>query len=78
VFLAACEAAGWPHGPDNSPMPPEQTVLVEIGPLVAPPRIEADGTPIAGEVLDPRYHVNAAWHGLEVPEAFRVVSPGVV
>jgi hypothetical protein len=55
-------------------MPPEQAALVEIGPLVAPPSLEADGIPIAGEVLDPRYHVNAAWHGLEVPEAFRAAG----
>jgi hypothetical protein len=74
AFLAACDAAGWPRGPDNSPMPPEQAALVEIGPLVAPPGLEANGIPIPGEVLDPRHHVNAAWHGLEVPEAFRAAA----
>lgn len=74
AFLAACDAAGWPRGPDNSPMPPEQAALVEIGPLVAPPGLEANGIPIPGEVLDPRHHVNAAWQGLEVPESFRAAA----
>ena len=45
-------------------MPPEGAVLQEIGPIVAPPSLDADGTPVPGDVLDPRYHVNAAWHGV--------------
>ena len=56
--------AGWPRGPDGKPMPPEGAVLQEIGPIVAPPSLDADGTPVPGDVLDPRYHVNAAWHGV--------------
>lgn len=77
AFLAACDAANWPRGPDSQPIPPNGATLVEIGPLMAPPSIGPDGMPIPGEVLDPRYHVNAAWPGVEVPEAFRAaaVSP---
>jgi hypothetical protein len=30
--------------------------------------------PIPGDVLDPRYHVNAAWHGIDPPEAFRAAA----
>lgn len=41
-----------------------------LGPVVAPAQLGEGDIPIAGEILDPRYHVNAAWHGLEVPEAF--------
>lgn len=29
---------------------------------------------IPGDVLDARYHVNAAWHGMEAPEVFRLVA----
>jgi hypothetical protein len=71
AFLVACDAAGWPRGPDGKPMPPEGATLVEIGPIVAPPSIGPDGVPVPGDVLDARYHVNAAWHGTEPPEAFR-------
>ncbi len=74
AFLAACDAATWPRGPDNQPIPPNGATLVEIGPLMAPPSIGPDGMPIPGEVLDPRHHVNAAWHGIDVPEAFRAAS----
>lgn len=73
AYLAACDVLAWPRGPDNTPMPPDGAMLVEIGPLIAPPSIGPDGMPIPGEVLDPRHHVNAAWHGIDVPEAFRAV-----
>ena len=74
AFLAACDATNWSRGPDSQPMPPDGGTLVEIGPLVAPPSIGPDGMPIPGEVLDPRHHVNAAWHGIDVPEAFRAAA----
>lgn len=44
---------------------------LEIGPIVAPPSLGADGTPVPGDVLDPRYHVNAAWPDIEPSAAFR-------
>lgn len=62
AFLAACDAAGWARGPDGKPTPPAGATLQEIGPIVAPPRLDADGTPVPGDALDPRYHVNAARH----------------
>ena len=74
AFLAACDAADWSRGPDSQPMPPDGVTLVEIGPLIAPPSLGPDGMPIPGEVLDPRHHVNAAWHGIDVPEAFRAAA----
>ncbi len=74
AFLAARDAGGWAHGPDGKPMPPEGATLQEIGPIVAPPSIGPDGMPIPGDVLDARYHVNAAWHGIDVPEAFCAVA----
>ena len=74
VFLAACDAVGWFRAPDDTPMPPEGVTLVELGPLIAPPSIGRDGMPIQGDVLDPRYHVNAAWHGVAVPEVFRTTA----
>ena len=40
-------------------MPSDGATLLEIGPIVAPPTIGADGTPVPGDVLDPRYHVRA-------------------
>ena len=49
AFLAACDALAWPRGPDNMPMPPDGAMLVEIGPLIAPPSIGPDGLP-----ADPR------------------------
>ena len=74
AFLAACEAAAWPCGPDVKPMPPEGATLQEVGPIVASPSIGVDGVPVPGDVLDAHYHVDCAWHGVEPPEAFRVVA----
>ncbi len=34
-----------------------------VGPIVAPAHVGEGGVPIAGDVIDPRYHVNLAWHG---------------
>ena len=74
AFLAACDAAGWPRGPDGKPMPPAGATIQEIGPIIGPPSIGPDGAPVPGEVLDPRYHVNAAWHGIEPPAVFRAAA----
>jgi hypothetical protein len=78
AFLAACDAAGWTRGPDGRPMPPEGAAVQEIGPIMAPPSVGADGSPVPGDVLDARYHVNAAWHGIEPPASFAAcaVAPG--
>jgi hypothetical protein len=73
AFLAACDATGWPRGLDGKPMPPAGATLVEIGPIITAPGIDAHGVPVPGDVLDARYHVNAAWHGIEPPEVFRAV-----
>jgi len=42
-----------------------------VGPIVAPAQFGEGGVPIAGEVIDPRYHVNLAWHGRERDPAFQ-------
>jgi hypothetical protein len=34
-----------------------------VGPITERPQVGEGGVPIAGEVIDPRYHVNLAWHG---------------
>jgi hypothetical protein len=59
-------------------MPPEDATLVEIGPIVGPPDVGVDGAPVPGDVLDVRYHVNAAWHGIDPPASFAAcaVVPG--
>lgn len=38
---------------------------------MSPAQIAAGDVPIAGEVIDPRYHVNLAWHGREPNAAFQ-------
>jgi hypothetical protein len=68
AFLAACDAAGWPRDHRNRPVPPAGVDLDIIGALVDPPTM-VDGRIVPGEV-DARWHVNASWLGLEVPEAF--------
>ncbi len=62
-FLAACQTAGWTCPPGQDPEPPLGVALDILGPIVSPPEVAAGGAPIPGEVLDPRYHVNLAWHG---------------
>ena len=74
AVLAACDTAGWARGPDGKPLPPDGAVLQEIGPIAAPPSIDAHGVSVPGDVLDARYHLNAAWHGVEPPEEFRAVA----
>ena len=59
-------------------MPPDGVALQEIGPIVAPPGIDAHGVPVPDDVLDARYHVNAAWHGVQPPAPFAAcaMAPG--
>lgn len=47
---------------------------MEIGPIIAPPSIDGDGAPVPGDVLDARYHINGAWHGMDPPEVFQAVA----
>jgi hypothetical protein len=42
-----------------------------VGPIIDPPRIDEHGQLAAGEVLDPRYHVNLAWHGHDPDPTFQ-------
>jgi hypothetical protein len=70
-FLAACLAAGWTCPPGQDPEPPIGVALDILGPIVSPPEVAAGGALIAGEILDPRYHVNFAWHGREPEAAFQ-------
>ena len=69
-FLAACQVAGWTCPPGQDPEPPPGVALDILGPIVSPPEVGASGTPIPGEVLDPRYHVNFAWHVRDPDPAF--------
>ena len=39
--------------------------------IVGPAQLGEGGVPVAGEVIDPRYHVNLAWHGRELDPAFQ-------
>lgn len=76
-FLAACQAAGWSRPPGHDPEPPPGVALDILGPIVSPPEVAAGGGPIPGEVIDPRYHANLAWHGREPAAAFQasLVAP---
>jgi hypothetical protein len=77
AFLEACQSAGWIGPPGRDPELPQGVVLDIVGPVVGPPRIEDNGQMIAGEVIDPRYHVNVAWHGREPNAVFQasLVTP---
>jgi hypothetical protein len=70
-FLAACQAAGWRCPPGQDPEPPQGVAVDIVGPIVAPAQVGEGGVPIAGEVIDPRYHVNLAWHGRDLEAAFQ-------
>jgi len=70
-FVAACEAAGWTCPPSQDPEPPQGVAVDIVGPIVAPAQVGEGGVPIAGEVIDPRYHVNLAWHGRDLEAAFQ-------
>ena len=67
-FLAACLAAGWTCPAGQNPEPPPGVALDILGPIVSPAQVGEGGVPIAGDVIDPRYHVNLAWQG-RYPEA---------
>lgn len=70
AFLTACTDAGW-QPVQGAPSLPQGVTLDEIGPHVAAATLGPDGAPIAGEVLDARWHVNAGWHGVDMPAAFQ-------
>lgn len=59
AFLAACDASGWPRGPDGKASPPADVVLDVVGPAVEPPVLA--GTVITPGAIDPRWHVSASW-----------------
>ncbi len=69
MFLAACDAAGWPRGPDAKTSPPAGVVLDVVGPAVEPPVLA--GTLITPGAIDPRWHVSASWFsGTAMPTSF--------
>jgi hypothetical protein len=70
AFLAACAEAGWECPPGQDPILPHGVATDIVGPLIGPASIGEGGVPIAGEVIDHRYHVNLAWHGREPDPAF--------
>lgn len=76
-FLAACKVAGWTCPPGQNPELPQGVAVDIVGPIVAPAHVGESGAPVAGEIIDPRYHVNLAWHGREPDPAFlaSLVSP---
>lgn len=69
AFLAACEAAGWPVEAGAPVLPPGVTAE-EIGVLYAPATVGPGGAPLPAEAIDPRHHVNLAWHAQDMPAAF--------
>jgi hypothetical protein len=71
AFLATCADAGWECPPGHEPGLPHGVAMDIVGPLMGPPTIGEGGVPIAGEVVDPRYHVNLAWHGRDPDPAFQ-------
>jgi hypothetical protein len=70
-FLAACQMAGWICPPGQDPDLPQGVAVDIVGPIVAPAQVGDGGVPIIGEVIDPRYHVNLAWHGHDPDPAFQ-------
>ncbi len=76
-FLAACQAAGWGCPPGQEPNLPQGVAMDILGALIGPASVGDGGVPIAGEVIDPGYHVNLAWHGREPDQAFEasLVAP---
>ncbi len=76
-FLTACQTAGWTCPPGQDPELPQGVAVDLVGPIIAPAQVGVGGAPIAGEAIDPRYHVNRAWHGHDPDPAFQasVVVP---
>jgi hypothetical protein len=73
AFLAACDAAGWPRGPDGKPSPSAGVVLDVVGPAVEPPVLT--GPLITPGAVDPRWHVNVSWFsGTAMPPGFAAVE----
>jgi len=72
AFLATCAQAGWEYPPGQDPELPHGVTVDIIGPLIGPASVGDGGVPIGGEVIDPRYHVNLAWHGREPDATFQV------
>jgi hypothetical protein len=70
-FLAACQTAGWTCPPGREPEPPPGVALDILGPIISPAQVGGPDALIPGEVIDPRYHVNLAWHGREPEAAFQ-------
>lgn len=70
-FVAACQTAGWTCPPGQDPEPPPGVAIDILGPIVAPAQVDKGGVPTAGDVIDPRYHVNLAWHGREPDPTFK-------
>lgn len=70
AFDAACVSAGWSKGPDGEWSLPRGIVISIIGPLIGQPSVAEDGTPIPGDVIDARYHVNLALDDIEMPASF--------
>lgn len=70
AFLAACKDAGWTCPPGRDPEVPHAVAMDIVGTFLGPPKVDTDGMPIAGEEIDPRYHVNVAWHAQEMHPAF--------
>ena len=71
AFLEACKVAGWTCPPGRDPELPQGVAMDIVGPIVGPAQLGEGGVPVAGEVIDPRYHVNLAWHGRELDPAFQ-------
>ncbi len=69
AFLDACAAADWPVT-HSAPQLPHGVALDMVGALIGPPSIGDGDAPVAGEVVDPRFHVNLAWHARNMAPAF--------
>jgi len=69
AFLAVCDAAGWPRGPDSEPAPPAGVSLDVVGPAIEPPTLA--GALITPGAVDPRWHVSASWFSaIAMPPSF--------
>jgi hypothetical protein len=71
ALLEACQVAGWTCPPGRDPELPQGVAIDIVGPIVGPAQLSEGGVPVAGEVIDPRYHVNLTWHGRELDPAFQ-------